>query len=197
MHLLLALFALAPGRYVGTAPAGRIDLELRADGTAVFGGAPYSWRIDGATLHLGDLALRIDGDCLRGPPFGEVCLRPAPLPPITEPAQAPRPDAWRGAWTHRASGGAVTLTLLPDGRYQMQQPEGVTSGRWRGDARGFTLMPDGGAALRYRARREGEELVVSGGDLPTEVRFRRPDAGRYTPPLPGGDPGRSGLRGVP
>ncbi len=182
MHLLLLLASLAPGRYVGTAPDGRVDLELRVDGTAVFGGAPYAWRIEGNTLHLGDLRLRIEGECLRGPPFGEVCLRPAPLPPIVEPRQPPRPEVWRGAWSHTASGGTLVLVLAPAGADEMRQPEGVPGGRWRGDAAGFTLTPAGGQALRYRARREGDELFVSGGDLPSEVRFHRSTEDRYTPP---------------
>ncbi len=201
MHLLLllALASLAPGRYVGIAAAGRVDLELTADGHAIYGGAPYRWRLEaspksGDTLRLtaehGELALRFVDGCLLGPPFGRVCLTSAPLPPETSPPAPPRPEAWRGAWAHTASGGTLVLELRPDGAYEMRQPEAKTTGRWRGDAGGFTLIPAGGAPLRYRARRSGPDLWVGGGDLPGEVRFRRFEGPRYTPPPPvsGGDP---------
>lgn len=192
--LFLLLASLGPGRYVGAAPDGRVDLELRADGSAFFGGAAYRWRLAGDTLHLGGdhgpLALRVDGDCLVGPPFGRVCLVPAPLPPVRRPPASPRPEAWRGRWAHTASGGTLVVVMTADGTYEMRQPEQTTTGRWRGDRAGFTLVPEGGEALRYRARRDGEDLVVSGGDLPTEVRFRRWRPDRYNPPPPvsGGDP---------
>ena len=205
MHILLLgtlLLALPPGRYIGVVaertPVQRVDLDLRADGTAVFGGARYRWRRSGPLLRLvasdGDLTLEVDGQCLEGPPFGRVCLSPAPPLPETPPPTPvpPRPEAWRGAWAHTASGGTLVIELGGDGRYVMRQPGLVTRGGWRGDDGGFTLVPDGGEPLTYAARRQGADLLVGGGDLPTEVRFRRHRAGRYNPvPSPAeGRPGR-------
>ena len=130
----------------------------------------------------GDLVLRVDGDCLVGPPFGRVCLKAAPLPPQRHPPKPPRPETWRGGWAHTAIGGTLVVVLAADGAYEMQQSTQTTTGRWRGDATGFTLIPEGGAPLRYRARRDGDALLVSGGDLPSEVRFHRWDPDRYNPP---------------
>ncbi len=186
MHLLILLLAsLGPGRYIGTASEGRVELDLGPDERAVFGGAPYRWRIADDRLYLEapgqKLVLRVDGTCLVGPPFGRVCFEPAPLPPMRHPPKPPRPEAWRGGWAHTASGGTLVVVLAADGVYEMRQSAQTTTGRWRGDATGFTLVPEGGMPLRYRARRDGEALVVSGGDLPSEVRFHRWDVDRYNP----------------
>lgn len=182
----LAALPLGPGRYVGVVDGeggAEIGLELRAGGEGVFAGAAVEWTLDGEVLTLRPKAgapyeLRVieDGErvVLAGPPHGRITLRAAeadaPPPPVPLP--------WVGGWRHTASGGALVLRLVASGVYEMEQPgthaavERVT-GRWVGDptAGTLTLTPDGGAALTYRAKRDGEALMISGGDLPTAVRF--------------------------
>lgn len=176
---------LPPGRYAGHGSEGRLDLQLLDDGRAIFGGAALRWRADGDTLVLkppGGKALRLtvrhdpDGAVLEGAPGGPIRL--APLPDITpvSPPSPPRPLPWIGAWLHRASGGALLLRLMGDGRYEMVQAgtDGralPTAGAWsaRGDA--LILTPAGGPPLTYTARRDGADLLIGGGDLPVEVRF--------------------------
>ncbi|MEZ4432457.1 MAG: hypothetical protein R3F65_08585 [bacterium] len=64
------------------------------------------------------------------------------------------------------------LRLYGDGRYALEQPDTpATTGRWDADDERLTLTPAGGEPLTYTARRDGEALVVGGGDLPAAVRF--------------------------
>ena len=185
--LLLSVFllapALGPGRYVGTADAGQVRLELGADGEARYGFAAYKWRLEGDVLRLErpgkQLELVVEsvpgGFVLTGPPFGRVALRPARLPTQTPAARPRRPEAWCGRWLHRATGGHLALELGGDGRYLMTHgavgasPQ-RTAGRWRAD-RGLVLTPDGGASQRYTVRLTEGALFLAGGDLPIEVQF--------------------------
>lgn len=170
---------------MGTADAGQVWLELRADGEARYGFAAYTWQHVGDTLVLtrpdARLTLKVapvaDGFLLEGPPFGRVHLQAAPLPPQTPAARPKRPEAWCGQWIHRATGGHLVLALEADGTYRMVQvatggDTQSTSGQWRAD-RGLVLTPDGGAEQRYAARWTEKGLWLSGGDLPLEVHFRR------------------------
>lgn len=187
--VLLLAAPLPPGRYAGHAAAGRVDVQLSEDGRAIFGGAAMRWKAEGETLVLtapGGRALRLTvrrdarGATLEGSPFGPI--RVAPLPSITptRPPAAIRPLDWVGAWRHTATGGALVLRLRGDGRYEMLRGDAdpaPASGRWQADDAALILTPDGGPALTYRARRDGPDLIVAGGDLPIEVRFT-PDAPR-------------------
>lgn len=176
-----AAVPLDPGRYVGVTAGGRVGLELRGDGSAVFGEAAVRWARTGDVLVLTpavgapyEVAVIREGDAvvLVGPPFGrmrlEVAAVDSPAPPVMLP--------WVGAWVHRASGGALVLRLRGDGVYRMEQ-RGIAgaafeaAGRWRGEGARLTLTPDGGDPLDYTARREGADLLIGGGDLPGEVRF--------------------------
>ena len=190
--ILLASLALS-GRYEGASTAGRVWLELRPDGTAEYGGAPWRWRQDGNVL---ELAPEADGDALRleieavaigaagspprlrlvGPPFGVVWLRA--VPSLNPEAPAAKPESkvhpqWVGRWRHLAVGGELIVELGADATYAMiERPEArVTRGRWTADNDWIELQPDGGTPLRYCVRRVAERLFVSGGDLPTEVAF--------------------------
>jgi hypothetical protein len=176
-----AAVPLDPGRYVGVTEGGRVEFELRADGSAVLGEAAVRWTRAGDVLVLSpavgapyEVTVMQEGDAvvLVGPPFGRMRLERAvvesPPPPVMLP--------WVGAWVHRASGGALVLRLRGDGVYVMQQ-RGIAgaafeaTGRWRGEGARLTLTPDGGESLDYTARREGADLLIGGGDLPGEVRF--------------------------
>lgn len=173
---------LPPGAYTGHAPGGPVGFELRADGTATLGGAPVGWRRDGDTLVItpgagSPYVVRVTeeagGVVLVGPPFGWLRLEPAGEPAATAP---PVPLPWVGAWLHRATGGALVLHLRGDRTYTIEQrgvpgPAAETTGRWQGEGTRLTLTPTDGAPLDYTARRDGDALVVGGGDLPGEVRF--------------------------
>ncbi len=187
MHLLILLLtvslsnALPPGLYRGACEAGRVDLELQ-EGWARFGGLRYAAKVEGATLVLEregqTLRLRVEpGPVLLGPPYGRVLLQRQPERPAPPRARPDRPADLRGAWRHQASGGSLTLVLGAEGDYTMRQTGAEdTMGTWRGDAEGITLLPRGGHPQRYRARRKGARLFVSGGDLPGEVAFE-PEVG--------------------
>lgn len=188
---------LEAGRYVAVVDGGEVGLVLGADGAGTFGGAAVRWQLVGDVLTLRPAAgapyeLRVVEEggrvVLVGPPHGRIVLRADPEAaspaPTAEGAGAgadspapPVPLAWVGGWLHRASGGALVLRLAASGVMEMEQQGAVgaerTTGRWVGDAAtgALTLTPDGGAPLTYTARRDGEALVVSGGDLPTAVRF--------------------------
>lgn len=183
---LFLLAALAPGRYRGVTDHGVVWLELRPDGRAVYGGAAYLWHAEPGSLVLaapeGTLTLTLRdtpaGPVLVGPPFGEVQLTPVDWPaPAEAPPAAPPTAPWAGTWQHTASGGTLALRLDPDGTYELRQqfgptePPVVSGGRWSGDATSLVLTPEGGAPLRYAARREAAALLLSGGDLPFEVRL--------------------------
>ncbi len=183
LSVLLLSPPLTPGRYVGTADTGQVWLELGADGTAQYGFAAYTWRLHQGALILErrGTALRLDvepvagGVVLTGPPFGRVEFRPAPLATQTPVARPRRPEAWRGRWVHRATGGQLLLELSENGRYLMiHGARGAsgqrTVGQWWAD-RGLVLSPDGGASQRYGVRLSTGALFLSGGDLPMEVRF--------------------------
>lgn len=192
--LLATLLApLAPGRYAGQVPGARVDLTLFEDGRAIFGGAALRWSTTDDTLVLEapggrKTVLTVHhgpgGTRLEGSPYGSIALTPLPDIEPVKPAAPIRPLAWVGAWRHRASGGALVLRLIGDGRYEMQQPvtPGETAipavgGGWTGDDGRLSLTPDGGAPLTYTARRDGDDLLIGGGDLPVEIRFS-PDAPR-------------------
>ncbi len=177
----------APGRYAGEVPHGRIDLALLDGGRAIFGGAALRWRTEGEALILkapGGRELRLtmrhdaDGALLEGSAFGPIRLTPLPdIEPVRDPAPA-RPLAWVGGWRHTAPGGALVLRLRGDGRYALAQPTGPgappipdAEGTWSALDGRLILTPDGGTPLSYRARRDGDALVLGGGDLPVEVRF--------------------------
>lgn len=186
--LLTGLLALAPGRYAGESAAGLVWVWLKADGTARFGGAEFTWRQAGETLRLDGAQpltltiVEVEGrTCLDGPPFERICLTPAPLSTVKPPPKRVQPPALVGRWQHVATGGSLDLLLIADGRYVMRQAATGdaaerTTGRWHGTDDTLTLTPDGGAALAYRARRTGSNLLISGGDLPMTVRFARVDA---------------------
>lgn len=193
--LITALLALPsplpPGRYAGHAAAGRVDLELHPDGRAVFGGVSMRWTTDGPLLVLRPPAgppLRLtvrhqdDGAVLDDSPFGPIRLAPRPrIEPIVPPPPI-RPLDWIGGWLHRASGGDLRLRLVGDGTYAMVQTGGdgvpfETRGTWSAEGDRLVLTPAGGAPLVYTARRDADDLVIGGGDLPVEVRFV-PDAPR-------------------
>lgn len=177
----------APGRYAGEAAGGRVDLALLEDGRAIYGGAAMRWRAEGDAVVLkapGGRETRLtlrhddDGAFLEGGPFGPVRLIPLPtIEPVYDPAPV-RPLAWVGAWRHSAPGGTLVLRLRGDGRYALAQPtaEGEppipeATGSWQATGQQLLLTPDGGAPLSYRARRDGDALVLGGGDLPVDVRF--------------------------
>ncbi len=184
MHLIVPLLlTLAPGRYLAETPAGeRVELVLHADGRALFGGAACAWEQSAGALRLGAHVLKEDGGCHVGPPFGRLCFSPAPLTVPRDPAPPPAPAPLVGEWVFSGSGGELVLALGAGGAYEMRQPGLVTRGRWRGGDGSLVLVPDGGGPIRYRARRGGADLLVAGGDLPSEVRFRPRRSGRYTPP---------------
>lgn len=184
---VLAALPLGPGRYVGVVEGGaEVGLELRAGGAGTFAGAAVKWTLEGDVLTLRpavgapyELRVTESGEdlVLTGPPHGRVTLRPVEAAAETSaPPPPPVPLPWVGGWRHTASGGSLVLRLVASGVYEMEQPgasvERVT-GRWLGDlaAGTLTLTPDGGEALVYSARRDGEALMISGGDLPTAVRF--------------------------
>ncbi len=173
--------ALLPGQYAGQTRAGApLRLHLQADGQVRFQDQPWRWQADGDALVLrrGDVTQRwrvqITDDgavVLTGPPFGEARLVPEAFDPPAPPPST-RPAPWVGAWIHRASGGALALHLAADGALRLGAPGGPQqAGTWRGSADGLVLVVDGGAPLRYTARREGPRLVLAGGDLPSAVTF--------------------------
>jgi len=183
LSVFLTTPALTPGRYVGTAEAGQVWLELGTDGEAKYGFSTYRWRFEGERLVLerpqSRLTLEVqqvaDGFVLTGPPFSRIHLRRMQLPTQTLAPSPKRPEAWCGHWRHRATGGQLVLELSSDGRYHMTQETlgsaaQRTSGQWRA-AQGLVLTPDGGTPQRYAARVAGGALFLSGGDLPLEVRF--------------------------
>lgn len=192
LALLIALAAppaspLPPGRYAGLASAGAVDLTLLDDGRAIFGGAALRWRAEGESIVLrapggAERRLRVEHDdrgaAVHDDALGAIRLTPLPsIEPVRPPAPV-RPLAWVGGWRHRASGGALVLRLRGDGRYEMQQPGAEPdTGGWHAIDEVLVLTPDGGSPLSYRARIEAGELVVTGGDLPVEVRFA-PDTPR-------------------
>ncbi len=188
LALLLAT-PLPPGRYAGLSDAGRVDLTLAEDGRAVFGAAAMRWRVDGDGLVLSApggrslrLTVRHEGGVavLEGAPFGPLRLRPLPSIAPAEPPTPVRPLDWVGGWRHAASGGVLILRLRGDGRYAMLRSEADPTpgtGDWSAPDGALVLTPDGGPPLTYRARRDGPDLIIAGGDLPIEVRFV-PDAPR-------------------
>lgn len=96
---------LTPGRYATTAGDRWLELTLRADGGAVFGGAPYRWAMQAGVLELkppGGEPLRLTAatrggqPTLLGSPFGPLIVRRLPpLPPDLERGanREPAPDA--------------------------------------------------------------------------------------------------------
>lgn len=186
---VLAALPLEPGAYVGVVEGGaEVGLELRAGGEGTFAGAAVKWALEDDVLTLRPAAgapyeLRVSeaGEdlVLTGPPHGRITLRPAKTAAAeasTPPPPVPLP--WVGGWRHTATGGSLVLRLVASGVYEMEQSGASierTTGRWVGDltAGTLTMTPDGGEALVYRAKRDGEALMISGGDLPTAVRFLR------------------------
>jgi hypothetical protein len=159
---LLALAALTPGRYAGSAPDwGRVWIELLPDGTATWDGVVGRWQ--GTSLQVGDRTYRWVEGCLEGP-GGPVCLRL--VAPPERPRPVLRPAAWVGRWRHSASGGSLVLVLQADGRVLMAGAEG----RWRSEGDQLVLVFSG-RAVRYRVARVGPGLRVAGGDLPFGVVF--------------------------
>ncbi|MHC5054122.1 MAG: mechanosensitive ion channel family protein [Planctomycetota bacterium] len=74
-----------------------------------------------------------------------------------------------GEWTARVGSRDVALVLSGDGRYALGGARGAYA--LKGDA--LALTPEGGEALEYAFRLDGDALVLSGGDLRGEVRFTR------------------------
>ena len=196
IYLLTALTL--SGRYEGSAPEGRVWLDLRPDGRAELGGARFDWKQEGDRLLLVGAQkthrLKVEqssaGLALRGPPFGVLWLRPAPWPSAHQkPSEKPaRPSEWLGGWAHVASGGRLTLELRLDGRYMMTQSDGgpgvQTHGRWSAPDGALELTPDGGSPLRYRARRQDRRLLIRGGDLAFEVAFEPTHESQLSPRSP-------------
>lgn len=194
---------LAPGHYRGVCQQGFIDLTLRSDQTAHFGGVDYTWQQQPGRLNLqrkqgADLTFTVGPDFIEGPICGRIWLTPmaghsAQLTPKT-PTRTPKPPteadhaltrAITGTWRFTATGGTLLLELLPSGAMRMRQQHGdeaaplENTGRWRVTAGplkqsgALTLETDGGGPLRYDVRWTPERLFVRGGDLPTEVGFIR------------------------
>lgn len=195
MWIALAALLVPPASFEGYAIDGRVDLELRADGSARFGGAECRATTGGAlvlTCGAQTYTLEVSGDAdapvLLGPPFGRVDLRRVERPAETPPAPPPPPDrSLAGAWRFEASGGALTLVLAGDGGYTMLQEAtggapSTSTGRWQSDGESLTLVPEGGAALRYRVARGDDRLRIGGGDLPSDVELRKV-AALPAPPL--------------
>lgn len=182
MWVLLLAALVGPGRYAGTtADGGRVWLELRADGRGQWGETPGTWALAGETLTFNDRTWRVvpraEGDPCLEDGQARICLRYAAAPERVQPAPA-RPEPYVGVWKHTASGGALTLFLTPPGGVMLIEagPGGMpkqTMGRWQvEDDRWLVLTLGEGPPLRYHVKREGADLVLSGGDLPFPIRFR-------------------------
>ena len=92
---------------------------------------------------------------------------------LSSPGGLNSSESLEGLWRFEGPRATLLLHLAPGRRFQMQRPGRETLGRWRQGDGALWLRPDGGAELRYRFRRQGDQLWLGGGDLPDWRLFRR------------------------
>jgi hypothetical protein len=106
---------------------------------------------------------------LSSPNLGAPMVYRRAGPGASKNSESSQDGSLSGKWITPTPNGPLILDLRSDRSFSM----GASSGQWTSASNRLTLIKSGSESVAYTFKRDGDRLVLSGGDLDVEVVFTR------------------------